>query len=127
MNRLSLSLLSGEFAIAKFDKGFQWYGKEWGDFFSITRTPDEISVVVPQNLIPEEALCEKGWRCLKVDGPLDFSLTGVLSSLANPLAQAGISIFALSTYETDYILVKQNDLEKALQTLRQEGFEVKGY
>ncbi|MGB9592214.1 MAG: ACT domain-containing protein, partial [Candidatus Kryptoniota bacterium] len=105
----------------------QWYGMKWGDFFSITHTPDEISIVASQNLIPEGALCEKGWRCLKVDGPLDFSLTGVLSSLANPLAQAGISIFALSTYETDYILVRQSDLEKALQTLRQEGFEVKGY
>jgi hypothetical protein len=127
MTKLSLSLLPGEFAIAKFDKDSQWVGMEWGDFFSITHTPDEISIVASQNLIPEGAPCEKGWRCLKVNGPLDFSLTGVLSSLANPLAQAGISIFALSTYETDYLLVRQSDLEKALQILRQEGFEVRGY
>lgn len=68
-------------------------------------------------------LCEKGWYCLKVRGPLDFALTGILASLAAPLAEAGISIFAISTYDTDYFLVKE--LDRAIAVLSKSGHTVR--
>ncbi len=80
-------------------------------------------------VLPEEAALagwksESGWRAIKVEGPLDFSLTGILSSIAAPLASAGVSIFALSTFDTDYILVKINQLPAALHALEENGFEI---
>ena len=96
------------------------------NFFSITRTIDELSIVCSEAGVPEGVLCERGWACLKVEGPLDFSLTGVLASLTQPLAEAGISIFAVSTYDTDYLLVKVGDLERAVAVLTQEKFDVQG-
>src|SRR3972149_2241047 len=66
-------------------------------FFSLTRTAEEVSGVAPQAQVPEGVKRDPGWRCLKVDGPLDLAATGVLASLTNPLAQEGISIFAVST------------------------------
>jgi len=92
-----------------------------GRFFSITRTEDETSVVCPDVSVPEGVESEGGWQALKVQGPLDFSLTGVLASLAVPLAEAGIPVFALSTFETDYLLVKQDRLETAMRTLEKAG------
>jgi len=74
--------------------------------------------------VPADVLCEKGWRCLKVDGPLDFSLTGILTSLAAPLSAAGISIFAISTYDTDYLLLKEEQLDSAIRTLQQYGHHI---
>ena len=100
---------------------------EWaltGEFFSITRTAEELSVVCPQNQVPPGVQKQDGWKVLQVEGPLDFSLTGVLASLTGPLAKEGISVFAISTYETDYLLVKEEQLEGAIQALREEGYEV---
>lgn len=100
---------------------------EWaltGEFFSITRTAEELSVVCPQNQVPPGVQKQDGWKVLQVEGPLDFSLTGVLASLTEPLAKEGISVFAISTYETDYLLVKEEQLEGAIQALREEGYEV---
>ena len=81
-----------------------------GPICGMLRTADELSVVLPSTLaptdLPPQFKTEGGWGCLKIEGPLDFSLVGILSSLASPLADAGISIFALSTYDTDYVLVK---------------------
>ncbi|KPL88418.1 ACT domain-containing protein [Ardenticatena maritima] len=93
-------------------------------FFSITRTADELSIVCPAALIPAGVTAETGWRCLKVHGPLDFSLVGVLRSIAEPLAQAGISIFAISTYDTDYVLVQADALPRAIEALRRAGHRV---
>jgi hypothetical protein len=93
-------------------------------FYSITRTAAELSIVAPEAAIPPDWKAERGWKGLKVEGPLDFSLTGILSSLAAPLAQAGISIFAISTFDTDIILVKADQMEKAVSTLAGEGFTV---
>jgi uncharacterized protein len=76
-----------------------------GGFFSVTRTPEELSVVCIEELAPDGATVEAGWSGLAVAGPLDFSLTGILSAIAGPLAAAGIALFAVSTYDTDYILV----------------------
>jgi len=93
-------------------------------FFSVTRTPDELSVVCAEELAPEGARCENGWRILQVAGPLDFSLTGVLAAIAAPLANAGVSIFALSTFDTDYVMVKEANLAKAVEALRAAGHRV---
>jgi len=95
-----------------------------GDFVSVTGTRDEVSVVCPEDQAPEGATVEAGWRCLKVDGPLDFGLTGVLASLAVPLAEAGVSIFAVSTFDTDYVLVKAEALERAAAALETAGHRV---
>src|SRR3954449_9863057 len=86
-------------------------------FVSITRTPDELSIVCPEEAVPPDTTSEDGFRALKVPGPIPFETTGVLAGLAQPLADAGITIFAIATYDTDYILVRERDLEQALEVL----------
>jgi hypothetical protein len=94
--------------------------------FAIARTADELSIVCPAADAPPDARVEPGWRALQVAGPLDFALTGVLAAIAQPLAQAGISIFATSTYDTDYVLVREIALDAAVEALRQAGHAVSG-
>jgi len=93
-------------------------------FCSVTRTTDELSVVCPVEYIPEDVKVERGWRAFKVEGPLEFSLVGMLAGISTSLAEAGISIFAISTYDTDYVLVKEEKLGLAIATLRRQGYEV---
>lgn len=94
-----------------------------GGFYAVNRTPDELSIVCESRFVPAEIENQSGhWACLKVDGLLDFAQTGILSSIAGPLARAKISIFAMSTFNTDYILVKEDQLEKAVESLRKSGF-----
>jgi len=95
-----------------------------GPFSSVTRTPGELSVVCTGDLVPEGARCERGWRVFEVAGPLEFSLTGILAAIATPLAHAGVSIFAVSTFDTDYVLVKEENLAKAVDALRAAGHTV---
>jgi hypothetical protein len=90
-----------------------------GPFFSLTRTADELSLVVTQKNVPADIACERDWKALKVEGPLDFALTGILASICVPLAEAGVSMFALSTYDTDYVLIKTAQWNMALDVLRQ--------
>lgn len=87
-------------------------------FMNITRTPDELSIVCPQEAVPPDTQVEEDWRALMLPGPIPFEATGVLSALAAPLADAGIPIFAISTFDTDYVLVRQGNLERALEALR---------
>lgn len=94
-------------------------------FSSTTRAGDELSVVCPQGQVPAGITSERGWRCLKVHGPLGFGLTGILAELAGALAREGISLFALSTYDTDYLLVKAEDLPGAIGALRRRGHDVR--
>lgn len=94
------------------------------EVFSITQTDEELSIVCPTDCLPKNDAfkdIENDWKCLKVEGVLDFSLTGILSSLANPLAENNISIFAISTFNTDYLLVKSHTIEKAKVVLENEG------
>jgi uncharacterized protein len=91
---------------------------------SYTRTADELSVVCEERFIPPEVKSESGWRVIKVQGPLDFSIIGVLAAISSPLAKAGVSIFVISTYDTDYVLVKEIVLERATEVLISEGFLV---
>jgi len=93
-------------------------------FWSITRTDDEISIVVPETLAPPPWRQENGFRALKVRGPLDFGLTGVLARLSVALAAANVSIFAISTFDTDYVLVRESDLSRAVSALQAAGCTV---
>jgi hypothetical protein len=95
-----------------------------GDFFSITRSAEELSVVCPQEAVPEGVKCERDWRCLRVAGKMPFTVVGVLASLTAPLADAGISVFAISTFDTDHLLVKAEDLERAIDVLRRQGHSI---
>ena len=99
---------------------------EWATtaFSSVTRTASELSIVCPEERVPPELPAERGRRAFVVRGPLDFSLTGVLASIASPLAAAGVSIFALSTYDTDYVLVREGQLEAAVALLAAAGHDV---
>jgi hypothetical protein len=118
--KLTLSVLPEKLGICHFDKNspIPSWATEGSSYFTITKTKDELSVVCPQEKIPGGVLAEKDWRAFKVEGPLGFTLTGIVSVLSSPLAQAEISIFYISTYETDYILVKEENLEKAKKVLR---------
>jgi len=118
--------MPGRWAVCRLDP--QAAVPDWafsGDFFSITRTTDELSIVCSEAGVPEGVLCERAWAGLKVEGPLDFSLTGVLASLTQPLAEAGISLFVLSTYNTDYLLVKARDLDRAVAVLAEAEHTVR--
>jgi hypothetical protein len=95
-----------------------------GSFVSITRTAEELSIVCRAEDVPEGVRCERGWRCLRVAGALDFALVGVLTSLLAPLADAGIPVFAASTFDTDYLLVKEDRWDVAVEALRREGHRV---
>ena len=116
--KLTLSILPEKLGICHFNKKspIPDWAKEIS-FCSITRTPDELSIVCPQDKIPGGILVEKDWRAFKIEGPLGFVLTGIVSSISDPLAKAGISILYISTYETDYILVKEENLNKAAKIL----------
>lgn len=92
---------------------------EHDSFLSLTVTDDEISVVIEEKLIPHDSDCEKGWKILKIDETLDFSLTGVISSITKILADANIPVFVISTFNTDYILIKSDNLERAVNVLKE--------
>jgi hypothetical protein len=96
-----------------------------GEFCSITRTQEEIPVVCAEECVPEGVKCDRGWRCLRVAGTIEFSVLGVLASLAVPLVEAGVSIFAVSTFDTDYLLMKAENLPRALEALRSAGHVVR--
>jgi putative acetyltransferase len=96
-----------------------------GDFFSISRTAEELSVVCRQDAVPEGVRSERGWRCLRVAGTIPFAAVGVLAALTAPLAEAGVSVFAVSTFDTDYLLVREPNWNRAVAALRQHGHEVR--
>ena len=122
---LRLSLLAGRFAICRLasDAAIPAWALA-GAFFSITRTADELSLVVEEAAAPASVRCEGGWRALKLAGPFPFTMTGVLASVLDPLAAAAISIFAVSTFDTDYVLVRHEALDHALAALRAAGHQV---
>ncbi len=95
-----------------------------GDFTSITRTPDELSIVCPADNLPPDVHSPHRWICLKLEGPFPFELTGVLLSFIEPLSKSDIPIFAISTFDTDYILVQESDPDRALDVLHHAGHEL---
>lgn len=97
---------------------------DWAEgesFLSICRTTDELSIICPQHQVPQGVKRDDGWRCFKVEDTLDVAITGVLAALTMPLAFENISVFAISTFDTDYLLVPQKNLEKAIRILTQSG------
>jgi uncharacterized protein len=91
----------------------------------IARTAEELSIVAPESHVPDDVVGERGFRVIKVEGPIPFQVTGVIASFATPLATAGIAIFPFSTYDTDYVLVRETELSRAIDTLRRAGWKVK--
>ena len=125
-HKLVLSLLKEEFAVCRLPNDEPM--PEWSKnnvFLSITQTADELSVVCPESHVPDNVKKETGWRIFKVAVPLDFSLTGILAAISTVLANKSVSIFAISTYDTDYILVKNRDVEDAVKALVEAGYDVK--
>jgi len=130
--KLTMKLLKDKYSVCRLDKNSiipNWVMN--GEFFSITKTEDELSIVCSQENLPNNMQhelaniqCEKDWRILKVEGPLDFSLVGILSSISSLMAKEKISIFALSTYDTDYILVKENNIDAAINVLIKNNYDV---
>lgn len=119
---LKFSRLPGLFAICQLPAGSDV--PDWarqGRFFSVTRTEDELSVVCQAGQVPAEVRHEGDWSCLKLEGPFPFSLTGVLASFIKPLSEQAISILALATYDTDYVLVKTSSLDRAIEILKRAG------
>ena len=121
--QLTLSILDGEYTIHRLQSE-QKIPEEIlkSDFFSITRTDEELSILCNSEISLQSEKSESGWSCIKVVGPLDFALTGILAKITKFLAHAEISIFALSTYDTDYILVKSNTLATAKDALEKAGY-----
>lgn len=124
-HRLTIAVYPNAYAICRLDANAGipvWAATSM--FHSITRTCNELSVVCAESSVPPEIHAERKRRLLKIEGTLAFTLTGILHSIAAPLAEAEISIFAVSTYDTDYILVNDADLERALAELEAAGHTV---
>ncbi|QJE74354.1 ACT domain-containing protein [Aerophototrophica crusticola] len=124
---IPLTVLPGELAVCRLPPDAPF--PAWADgpgFLSLTRTAEELSVVCLADRVPDGVQAVAPWRALKVEGPLDFALTGILAALARPLAEAGISLFAVATYDTDYLLVKADMLDAAVAALRGAGHAVIG-
>lgn len=125
LEKLTFTVLPDNLAVCRLESSAiipQWAYQ--GNFISITTTQEEVSIVCQAENVPEAIVCVKNWRALKIVAELDFALLGILSAISNTLAQAGISIFAISTYNTDYILVQEKHLDLALQRLLKAGCKV---
>lgn len=125
-HQLTIAVFEGSYAICRLEPDAavpQWAGT--GRFVSLTRTRKELSIVCEEPAVPAEVHAERGRRLMQIEGTLAFTLTGVLASVAAPLAEAGISIFAVSTYDTDYLLVSDGDLARAEQVLERAGHAVR--
>jgi len=114
----TLSLLADQLAVCRLEP--QAAVPAWatrGPFFCIMRTADELSIVCAEGAVPPGVRSERGWRAFKLEGPFDFTQTGILASVLSPLAEAGVGVLALSTYDTDYVLIKGSQLEQAVAAL----------
>ncbi|HYG65994.1 MAG TPA: ACT domain-containing protein [Thermoanaerobaculia bacterium] len=125
MTPLRLQVLAERFAVCRLppDSPIPPRPQACG-LWSATLTGNELSLVLPESAAPPGVPTERGWRALEVAGPLDFALTGVMASLSSPLAAAGISLFVVSTYDTDYVLVRDHDLGRAKEALEAAGHQV---
>lgn len=125
MMQLNFAILDEQFTIHRFDAAAPIPLEQLDGFFTVSRTADELSIVCDATIpLPSDHSSyqmEDGWSCLQIVGQLDFSLTGILAGVATVLADADVSIFAISTFDTDYILVKTVTLPVAIDTLRAAG------
>jgi hypothetical protein len=123
---LIMTLLPGFYSVCRLDpaKSVPAWATQ-GEFFSITCTRDEVSVVVSREHVPEGVVQDSGWRCFRVEGPLPLTAIGVLATLTAALSKASVSVFAVSTHDTDYLLVKEEAVEIAAKALAKAGHAVK--
>lgn len=123
--KLDLELLPSRYAAVRLppDAGLPAWLRPEG-FRNVTWTADELSIVCEETMPPGDARAERGWRGFKLRGPFDFALTGILLAVLEPLAAAGVGIFAVSTFDTDYVLVKDADLQAAIDALAAAGHRI---
>ena len=125
LKKRSLKILPERMAVCRFEPTTplpDWIGEV--GFYSLTRTEAELTLVCPEARLAPGTTSETGWRCFKVQGLLDFSEIGIIFSLTQPLAKNGVSVFVISTFDTDYFMVKEKDLAKAIDALTAEGHQV---
>jgi hypothetical protein len=125
LTSLTILSLPDTFAIAQLPAGAvipDWAAS--GPFVSITHTPDQLSIVCRDSHVPTDVKADRRWRALRIAGTLDFALVGILASVVVPLANAGVAVFAISTFDTDYLLVKGRDFERAAAVLERAGHVV---
>ena len=123
---LTLDLLQGNFVICRLSPSSSLPAWAFnGPFISITKTNDELSIItLDDHRLPQDIRCERHWKCLKLKGPFPFDMTGILSSILTPLANAEIPILAVSTFDTDYVMIKEKNLSIAIDVLKQNGHQV---
>ena len=123
---LTLSLLPETLAICRLERDAlipSW--AQASSFFSMTRTENELSIVCPQECVPEGTRCNTDWKCFRIEGPIEFSAVGVLASFVEPLAKANVSVFVICTFETDYLMVKKKDVGRAARGLSSAGHRIR--
>ena len=123
--KLSLKILPERMAVCRFDASEplpKWL--DVSDFYSVTRTRDELTVVCREDSVVPGTVGENGWRCIGVQGVLDFSEIGIIFTITQPLAKNGVSVFVISTYDTDYFLVKEKELPKTIDALTAAGHRI---
>jgi hypothetical protein len=123
-NRFPLRLLDGRHAVCRLPPDAPWPQWPAGELCSVTRTREETSVVCAEGAVPAGVQAETGWRAFQLVGPVPFTTVGVLSGLTKPLAEHGIGVFVLSTFDTDYLLVKDANLARAAKALAAAGYVV---
>lgn len=123
---MTLTWLPALYAVSRLEPSSDVPSWAWeGGFASVTRTVDEISVVCEESVVPSDVRAERGWSVLKLEGPMDLCAVGVLAKMTKTLAEAGLCLFAVSTFDTDYVLVKAEAAEMAGEALRRAGYEVR--
>jgi hypothetical protein len=127
MTKLKFRRIAGAFAICRLppDAAIPEWARA-GPFLTITRTAEELSIVCSSDDVPGEVQAERGWACFKLEGPFPFQVSGILVSFIAPLAQNGVPIFAISTFDRDYVLLKEESVAAALPVLAQAGHELVG-
>jgi hypothetical protein len=124
---LRLDVLPTQLAVCRLpaDAALPGWAQEPSSFVTVSRTPHELSITIEERRVPETVAAERGYRLVRVDGPLPLHLVGVLSAITEPLAAARVPIFAISTYDTDYVLLKEFDLSRAVAALEAAGHTVR--
>lgn len=125
--KLRLCVLPENYAICSFPPDASL--PEWADrpsIFSVTKTPKEITIVCEESHVPGECQKSENWKCIKIEGCFDLDVVGVLASITEPLAQNKISLYVISTFDTDYVLIHANDMDKAISCLSEFGHSFVG-
>ena len=121
----TLLVLPDVFAICRMDGNTSIPAWARGTFVSISRSPQELSIVCPQQYVPAQVPSERGWRCLAFAGPLHFDMTGVIAHLSGILASRNVSLFVISTFDTDYVLIRRQQLAETMEALRAAGYRIR--